>query len=230
MKQYVEIGYPIYDRMPVYPGLPEVTTTLRDDLNNGADWNGSVLSTYLHAGTHVDAPWHYMGGDAPTIDKIPIERFIYSCPLLVDVPATKPNQLITIEQIKAYGNELEQADLLIFNTHNWKKRANDFEGYSNHFPALAPETAEWIRKNLPNLKAVAIDSLSIENLSFGKDNGYRTHKALLDPSIENHYILIYEDINPLPLIGKTLKSAFCTPLRIVGSDASIANIFVEVEA
>lgn len=48
--------------------------------------------------------------------------------------------------------------------------------------------------------------------------------------IENHYLLIYEDINPLPLIGKTLKRAFCTPLRIVGCDASIANIFVEVEA
>lgn len=230
MSQYVEIGYPIYDGMPVYPGLPEVTTRLRDDLNKGSDWNGSVLSTYLHAGTHVDAPWHYMGGDAPTIDKVPIERFIYNHPLLIDVPATKQDDLITIEQIQAYGEDVEQADFLIFNTHNWKKRDTDFEGYSNHFPALAPETAEWIRKKLPNVKAVAIDTLSIENLSLGKQNGYRTHKALLDPSLENHYLLVYEDINPLPLIGKKLRRAFCTPLRIVGGDASIANVFVEVEA
>lgn len=230
MNQYIEIGYPIYEGMPVYPGLPEVTTRLLDDMNNGADWNGSVLTTYLHAGTHVDAPWHYMGGNAPTIDKIPPERFVYNHPLLVDVPAAKPNDLITMEHLKAYENELEQADFLIFNTHFGEKRAIDFESYSNSFPALAPETAEWIRKNLPNLKAVAIDTLSIENLSLGKENGYRTHKALLDPSIENHYILVYEDINPQPLIGKIIKRAFCTPLRILGRDASIVNIFVEVEA
>ncbi|HEX2927428.1 MAG TPA: cyclase family protein [Ruminiclostridium sp.] len=230
MNQYVEIGYPIYEGMPVYPGLPDVTTRLRDDMNNGADWNGSVLSIYLHAGTHVDAPWHYMGENAPTIDKIPTERFVYNHPLLVDVPAVKPNDLITIEQIKAYENELEQADFIIFNTHFGEKRDIDFEGYSNSFPTLAPETAEWIRRNLPNLKAVAIDTLSIENLSLGKENGYRTHKALLDPSINYNYVLVYEDINPMPLIGKTLKRAFCTPLRILGRDASIVNIFVEVEA
>jgi kynurenine formamidase len=117
MSQYVEIGYPLYEGMPVYPGLPEVTMRLRDDLNKGSDWNGSVLSAYLHAGTHVDAPWHYMGGDAPTIDKVPIERFIYNHPLLIDVPATKPDDLITIEQIQAYGDDLEQVDFLIFNTH-----------------------------------------------------------------------------------------------------------------
>lgn len=48
-KKYVELGYPIYEGMPVYPGLPEVKVTLREDLEAGADWNGSVLSIYLHA-------------------------------------------------------------------------------------------------------------------------------------------------------------------------------------
>lgn len=227
--KYVEIGYPIYEGMPVYPGLPETTVKLREDLNGGDDWNGSVLSMYLHAGTHVDAPWHYMGGDAPGIDQIPIENFIYEHPLLIDAPATVENDLITVEQLLKYGDEIKEADLLIFNTHYYTKRGVDFDDYANGFPAVSPEAAEYIRENLPNVKAVAIDTLSIENIQNGKGNGFRTHKAFLDPARKNGTILIYEDINPGPLEGKKLVGGFCTPLRLVGKDASVCNLVIKIE-
>ena len=112
-KKYVEIGYPIFEGMPVFPGLPEVELEPRERIEKGDYWNGTVLSIYLHAGTHVDAPWHYVPG-APGIDAIPIENFIYRRPLLLDLPARRPNDLITTEQLKAYGDELYEADLLIF--------------------------------------------------------------------------------------------------------------------
>ena len=70
MSKYVEIGYPIYDGMGVYPGLPIPTVKIREDLTKGDPWNGSVMDIYLHAGTHCDAPWHYMGGDAPKMDDV----------------------------------------------------------------------------------------------------------------------------------------------------------------
>lgn len=227
--KYVELGYPVYEGMPVYPGLPEVKVALRENLEAGDDWNGSVLTIYLHAGTHVDAPWHYMGGSAPGIDLIPIDRFFYRHPLLLDVPAKCKNDLITIEQLKAYGEELYEADLLIFNTHSYPKRETDFEDYANGFAAVGAEAAEFIREQLPNVKAVAIDTLSIENIGVGKTNGFRTHKAFLDPAKPNHTILIYEDINIAPVAGKKLVSACCTPLRIKGKDASICNLVAEIE-
>lgn len=180
MSKLVEIGYPISNNMPVYPGLPEVTLNLKEDITKGDPWNGSVLSIYLHAGTHVDAPWHYMGGDTPGIDKIPIEKFFYSKPLLIDAPAKKENDLITLEQLTAYGDELITADLLIFNTHSYPLRNTDFMKYATGFSAVSPETAEFIREKLPNVKGVAIDTLSIENIAIGKENGFRTHKAFLE--------------------------------------------------
>ncbi len=229
MSKYVEIGYPIYEGMPVYPGLPEVELVPRERIEKGDYWNGTVLSIYLHAGTHVDAPWHYVPG-APGIDAIPIEDFIYNRPLLLDVPAQKPNDLITIEQLKEYGDSLYEADMLIFNTHYWKYRAKDFMKYATGFPAVSPEAAEFIRRELPNCKAVAIDTLSIENIEQGKTNGFRTHNAFLDPEkYDTPTILIYEDINPEPLIGKKLLRAFTAPLRILDHDASVVNIIVEVE-
>ena len=228
-KKYVELGYPIYEGMPVYPGLPEVKVTLREDLEAGADWNGSVLSIYLHAGTHVDAPWHYMGGSAPGIDCIPIDRFFYEKPLLLDVPAKKKNDLITVEQLLAYGDELYKADLLIFNTHSYEKRSVDFMDYATGFSAVGPEAAEFIREKLPHVKGVAIDTLSIENIEFGRENGFRTHKAFLDPDRPNNTVLIYEDINIAPLIGRKIVGACCTPLRITGRDASVCNLVAIVE-
>lgn len=228
MSKFVEIGYPIYEGMPVYPGLPEVSLTLRESLDRGDPWNGSVLSIYLHAGTHVDAPSHYVPG-APTIDQIPIDRFIYQSPLLIDCPC-EPQGLITIDQLDAYGQELLEADFLIFNTGYWRFRESDFTRFSTTFPALSPEAAEYVRARLPKCKAVAIDTLSIENISQGLENGFRTHKAFIDPDrFPGPTILIYEDVNPRPIIGQKLKSAFTAPLRLVKHEASVVNIVVEIE-
>lgn len=108
-----------------------------------------------------------------------------------------------------------EADLIIFNTNSWPKRPVDFADYGSDFAALSgPSAAEWMRMNLPRLKAVAIDTLSIENIAIGKTNGFRTHKAFLDPARTDHTIRIYEDVNPGPLVGKKLLRAFCSPLRI----------------
>ena len=226
--RYVELAYPIYEGMPVYPGLPEVEVQLRESLEKGDHWNGSVLSIYLHAGTHVDSPWHYMGGDAPGIDKIPIENFFYRKPLLIDVPVQGENYLISVEDLTKYP-ELEQADLLIFNTHSYPKRGVDFMSYATGFPAVSVEAAVYIREELPNVKGVAIDTLSIENIGIGMTNGFQTHKAFLDPSRKNSTILVYEDVNIAPIEGKKLVSACCTPLRIVGKDGCNCNLVVEIE-
>jgi arylformamidase len=229
MSKYIEVGYPIYDGMPVYPGLPEVRLIQREQMKNGDPWNASILSIYLHAGTHVDAPWHYVESGIG-IDQIPIENFIYKKPLLI---ATKwePNHLITIDELKKIGGEaLYEADIIFFNSGNWKFREKDFGKYAKNFPAVSPEAAEYIRTELLNVKAVAIDAISIENLGLGSENGYRTHNAFLNQvKFHERTILIYEDYNPEPMIDKKLISAFATPLRIKNKDASVINIVVETE-
>lgn len=228
MSKYVELGYPIYEGMPVYPGLPEVKVTKREQIKNGDPWNGSVLSTYLHGGTHVDAPLHFVESGIG-IDQIPIENFVYKRPLLITIQC-EPNHLITIEEIqKSGGNALAQADIILFNTGQWKFRDKDFKRYCKEFPALSPEAAEFIRVKLPKVKAVAIDTLSIENLERGAQDGYRTHNALLNQEkYTERTILIYEDYNPEPIIDKKLMTAFATPLRIKEGDASLINIVVEI--
>lgn len=225
---YVELGYPIYAGMPVYPGLPEVEIKSRESIRKGDDWNGSVLNIYLHAGTHADAPWHFVDS-AAGIDSVSIEKFIYENPMII-YTEWAPNYLISIEDLKAAGDELYYADALFFVTGHWKFREKDFDTYKDNFPALSPEAAEYIRTKLLNVKAVAIDTLSIENLKEGKKNGYRTHNLLLNPkeSAERTLVII-EDYNPKELIEKKILSAVAVPLRIKGKDATPINIIANVE-
>lgn len=148
--------------------------------------------------------------------------------MLIDCPVG-PNGFITIEKLEEY-EELKEADILIFNTSHWKYRENDFEKYANNFPSVSPDAAEYIRTKLPNCKAVAIDTLSIENLTEAKENCYFVHHAFLDHErYEEPTMLIYEDINPEPLIGKKIISAFTAPLRIKNHDASVVNVVVQIE-
>lgn len=228
MSKYVEVGYPIYEGMPVYPGLPEVKVTSRESIAKGDYWNGSILEIYLHAGTHVDAPWHYCS-TAIGIDKIPIENFVYKKPLMI-YSKWEPNHLVSMEELMVAGDALYESDILFFNTGNAKFRSADWDKYRDNFPSVSPEVAEFVRQKLPKVKAVAIDTLSIENIANGKLDGFRTHNAFLNPfKFPQRTILIYEDYNTAPIEGKKMISAFSAPLRIVDKDASVVNIVVEIE-
>ena len=221
---FIEISYPISDHMPVYPGLPDVVLADRERIANGDAWNGTVVTVYTHAGTHVDAPSHYRDG-ATTLDAVPIERFLYDAPLMIEV-AGERDYLISVEDV-AGAPGVEDADLLLFNTGWWKLRESDFEAYSHNFPALSAEAARYIREKLPKVKAVAIDTLSIENLAIGATNGYATHNTLLEDR-GCLPCMIYEDYDPSRIVGRKLKRAFTTPLRLKGREATPVNIVVEV--
>ena len=222
---FVEVSYPVSHHMPVYPGLPEVELVDRERIANGDAWNGTVMTIYTHAGTHVDAPCHYRDG-AMTLDQVPLERFMYDAPLLIPINAEK-NYLISVEDV-AGAPGVEQADFLLFDTGWWKLRSVDFDAYANDFPALSAEAARYIREKLPKVKAVAIDTLSIENLGIGATNSYATHNTLLN-DVGCLPCMIYEDYDPSQLAGKRLVRAFTTPLRLKDREATPVNLVVEVE-
>ena len=226
MSEYIDLAYPVHEEMPIYPGLPKTQVKPREDIEKGDEWNGSVISMYTHAGTHCDAPYHFIEGGS-TIDNVPISHFVYKNPVYVETKYA-PDYKVSIEDLKSAGKELYNADIIFINTGAHKLRDTNFDKYSNNYPALSVEAAEFIRDELPNLKAVAIDTISIEDLSQGKELGYPVHRGLMKEE-GGKSIVIFEDYNPKPIEGKKILSAFAAPLRIKGRDASPVNIVVEYE-
>ena len=70
----IDLSQPLFDKMPVYPGDPEVHVEQIHNLNKEG-WRLLYLQMSTHIGTHADAFAH-MDEAGETIDNIPINRFI----------------------------------------------------------------------------------------------------------------------------------------------------------
>jgi kynurenine formamidase len=223
---FVEMAYPLSPEMPVFPGLPHDEFISLSRMSSGGEANTSLVRHPLHNGTHVDAPCHFYDGGR-TIDQIPIADFIFSRPLLIRKNLPKGG-LLQPEDLEASGPMLRFADILLLCTGYHALRANT-STYVDDFPALSPEAARMIRSDLLNVKAVAIDTLSIESCTRGPKSGFVVHKSLLDGSMyRTRPLLIFEDVNLGPILEKTISRIFAFPLRLLGLEASPVNMIAEV--
>ncbi|MCK9482209.1 MAG: cyclase family protein [Bacteroidia bacterium] len=223
---YLELSYVLSEEIPVYPGSPLESYVKNTRIVDGDPSNTTIITHYLHNGTHVDAPFHF-DKDGMGIDEVPIENYIFKKVLMIDCPKTK-GELISIEDLEKYGDKLYKADILLLNT-GYSKFRDNHEKYSDDFPALSLEAAKLIRDELLNLKAIAIDTLSIESAVDGPLLDFQVHKTLLNHKYsDKRPLVVYEDVNIELARNKEIKSLFAIPLRIKGLDGSPVTIVAEI--
>jgi len=84
-------------RMKTYFGCSE------SDLPQGLGWANDSVTLGAHAGTHVDAPWHYFptsgGKRAKTIDEIPLEWF-YHDGVVLDMRHKPRGSGVTVDDLQ----------------------------------------------------------------------------------------------------------------------------------
>jgi len=223
---YIELSYKFDKNMPIYPGSPKEEIIPNTRIKQDDSSNTTTLIHFLHSGTHVDAPFHFYN-NGRTIDQIPIEDFVYQTPLIID-KKLKKSELLEVEDLKKYGEKLYLADILLFCTGYCKIRKNPAL-YMDNFPAISEGTAKFIRTGLLNVKAIAIDVLSIESAILGPKTNFKVHKTLLDGDLyDTRPLLIFEDVNIGKILNKKIKKIYAFPLRLKGLDASPVNIIAEI--
>lgn len=79
---------------PVYPGDPETKIQQIKSTDMNDLYNLSAIYASMHAGTHVDAPLHFIE-DGATISDIPLDKFIGDVTVL-----TLPDEPITGEMVE----------------------------------------------------------------------------------------------------------------------------------
>jgi kynurenine formamidase len=223
---YIELSYPINKDMPIYPGSPKLEIIPVNRMSQNNHSNTTIIKIYVHSGAHVDAPFHFYD-KGKTIEQIPIEDFVYEHPLII-WKELKKSQLIEVEDLKKYNQKLYAADILFFYTGYCKLR-NKPELYEDDFPSISEETARFIRTELLNVKAVAIDTSSIESATMAPKTNRIVHKTLLAGDLYGtRPLLIYEDINIGEILYKDIKRIYAFPLRLTGLDASPVNMVAEI--
>lgn len=223
---FVELSYDIDEQIPTYPGLPRDRFTPHTRMANGDESNTTLITHFLHNGTHVDVSFHFDDKGA-TIDQIPIEDFIFDRPLVIHQPLGK-SELIQLEHLNAFEDALYQADILMFCTDYCRLRAQA-DLYSDDFPSVSRGAAEFIRTQLTNLKAVAIDTLSIESATLGPQEDFKIHKTFLDSQLyDTKPLLVYEDVNVGRIVDRSVRAIYAFPLRLKGLDASPVTMVAEI--
>ncbi len=94
-----------------------------DDLPRGLGWAVDTLTLSTHAGTHVDAPWHYTpvseGKKARTIDEMPLEWF-YGDGVVLDMRHKPGGSAVTVDDFKQVlekiGYKLKAGDIVLVQT------------------------------------------------------------------------------------------------------------------
>ena len=172
----------------------------RRRISRGDDVNASALTMSVHAGTHLDAPLHFLP-DGASIDALPLERFIG--PALVHA-VDAADRHITEAHVKAMP--LDGAKRVLFKTRNsqlLKKR-----DYDPNFVAFSVEAARALVAR--GVELVGLDYLSVAHA----DEQVPVHRAFLD-----HGVILLEGVD-LSEITPGRYKLICFPLRLRGLDGA----------
>ena len=178
---------------------PPLEVHERRRMSRGDDANASALTVSVHAGTHVDAPFHFLP-DGAGIDALPLERFIG--PALVH--QVEADLHITEAHVNAIP--LDGDTRVLFKTRNsalLKRR-----DYDPNFVAFSVEAARALVAR--GVQLVGLDYLSVAHA----DEQVPVHRAFPD-----HGVILLEGVD-LSEIAPGRYELICFPLRLRGLDGA----------
>jgi arylformamidase len=201
-----DISLTITSNIPTWPGDPSVVLERTASIEAGADANLTRMDMCVHTGTHVDAPFHFLGGDAATVEQLSL-KVLSGRTYILHIPDC---DLIT-------AKTLEKAEIpprtrrLLFKTRNseyWSKPVN---GFQTDFVALSPDAAQWLVDR--GVRLVGIDYLSIAPFQDGR----KTHEILLKAGV-----VVIEGLD-LSRVSQGRYTLHCLPLKLAGCDGAPAR-------
>lgn len=193
-----DISRPLHSAMTTYPGDPTFSRRLHTAMATGAPCDVSQLSMGAHAGTHVDAPAHFLPGGA-TMESLPLTTLVGPCRVL----EVGRCGLVQPEEL----SDLQAGERLLLRTPN--STHNLDEPFRKDYTALSPSAAQKLID--AGVALVGIDYLSVE--PYGTENA-PVHKTLLGANIIILEGLNLQDIAP----GRYFLVAL--PLLIPGAEGS----------
>lgn len=194
---WIDITMPLSKLMAVWPGDTPFQYKLDASLErDGA--NVGQIQMSLHAGTHVDAPYHY-DNFGKSVDSLPLDLFIGQVKI-VDVTGVKQITMETVESI-----ELDGVRRIFFKT----KTTYDLLTFSDQFVTFEPQVIYYLKSQ--GIDLIGTDAPSIDALNDATLQAHHACRGCDMLIIENLYM---KDVTAgdYEFIG--------LPLAIQGGDAS----------
>jgi len=217
--------------------MSEIFGVPKESLPSGLGWANDNITLITHAGTHLDAPWHYApeaaGEPAMTIDQVPLE-WCYSDGVVLDFREKEDGERITpsdLEQeLKRINYQLKPFDIVLIMTG-----VDKYWGSTEYFSRGAGMTKEsvlWLTEK--GIRVMGIDA-------WGFDRPFASiieeYKQTGDSSIiwEAHYAgreVPYCHIEKLANLDKLPPFGFkvaCFPVKITKASAGWCRAVAIIE-
>jgi arylformamidase len=205
-----DVSLGITDQIPVWPGDPQPNMERITKIEDGAECNVSQIAMSVHIGTHVDAPYHYLGGEALTVELIPLQMLIGRAYVL---QMADEIDLIT-------ATVLDKAEIpprtrrLLFKTRNSQIWHQENPGFQEDFVAISSDGAQYLVDR--GIRLVGVDYLSVAPFASLAE----THRILLQAGV-----IVIEGMD-LSGVTPGRYALYCLPLKIVGADGAPARVIL----
>ncbi len=202
-----DVSRPLSPHLAGWPGDTPFDFRLAWEQNRGASVNVGALTLSVHAGTHVDAPFHFDTAGL-TADALPLDALLGPACVL-DV--TRANSEITLNDLAPVANLLPAAPRLLLRTGGWPDSAR----FPKAVPVLdAPNVVPFLAERgvvLVGLDLPSFDALDSKDLP--------VHRALARANIQ---LLEGLDLGAVPLgeDGVGVFELIALPLNVVGADGA----------
>ena len=170
-------------------------------------FNTTNLMLYSHAGTHMDAPRHFVD-DGRTIDKLILEKCIGPA-TVIDLAHKTPNSLIDVADLGDQAKRIGNGSRLLLRT-DWDLHAAA-DDYRTHFPRVSLDLAKWLVER--GIWFLGLETPSVASL-LDKEELTAVHRTLLDAEV-----VIVESLANLRLLPPEVYF-IALPLKIQDGDGS----------
>ncbi len=199
----IDISIPLSRKTPVWEGDKGISIHRVALIENGCDFNVSRIELGVHAGTHIDAPFHvFKNGN--TVDQIPLDTLIGNVQV-VEIPdgisVIDKNCLMNL-------NFQDGIDRILFKTSNSIYWETDPFSFKKEYVAINSEGAKYITDM--DLRLVGMDYFSVSSY----DDLKQPHLTLLDRGI-----VLLENIDLRNVVPEIYK-LICLPLKIIDTDGA----------
>lgn len=199
--KFYDVSMPIHEGMSVYKNRdqnrPQLTVVR--DFSKGAF--ETSLTLYMHTGTHVDAPFHFIP-EGEQIDTLALEDVIRPCRVL---DMTSVEDKITSADLR--DKDIQAGAFILLKTRN-----SFSEGFDPTYVFLDTTGAQYLLER--GVRGVGIDAFSIER----DQPGHPTHRLLLGGKV-----VIIEGLR-LAEVPEGDYLMFAAPLAIVGAEAAPSRV------
>jgi len=204
----IDISMTIHEGMVMWPGDFPVSIEKTQEIAAGGPYNLSRIQMSLHAGTHMDAPVHFIAG-GPGITDLPLDATVGPARVI------EIHDPESIKRPELEAHAIKRGERILFKTIN-SERLWPIESFSEDFVHVSADAARYLAELCP--RCVGVDYLSVGGFI---EDAEATHRALLEAGV-----WIIEGLD-LSRVTPGNYELICLPLKVERGDGAPARAILK---